>query len=1028
MTSFQKINNLFGCLIFLISLFVYGSTIESSTSLWDCGEFISGAYKLQVVHPPGAPLFLMIGRIFTLFAGSEAKVPVMVNLLSAVSTALAVMFLFWTITMLARKIIGVREEKNMTVDQIIAVIGAGAVGALACTFSDTMWFSAVEGEVYALSIFFIAIVLWGAMKWEANADKPHGNKWILFIAFMLGLSIGVHLLSLLVMPILALIYYFKKFKATPLGVVIALVMGLILIGIVQVGVIQILTGIATKVELMAVNSFGLPFNIGIALTYIVVFGLLIFGIYYATKVNHADIQLALLSMLFVLIGFSSYLMVPIRANAGTPINMNAPKDAFSLLSYLNREQYGDRPLLKGPLFDAKPVDTKVTGVDYFPNKETGKYEVKKEKLEYIYRNEDKVLFPRMYSTDGTHIQLYRNWVGFKGKPTFAHNIQYFFKYQIRYMWYRYFMWNFSGRQDDFQGTFSNQYINGNWLSGLPPVDNARIGSQQGLPAQIKNQKARNMYYMLPFLFGIIGLIFLFNKSQRWALIFFYLFLMTGIFLIVYFNSPPREPRERDYTSVGSFFTYCVFIGMGVIALYSWLKDKIPAMASATFATVLGMVAVPTVMAINNWDDHNRHDRRMARDFANNYLESCPPNAILFTQGDNDTYPLWYAQEVEGIRTDVRIANLSLLGVDWYIEHLQKASNDAAPIPFHSDFTIDKYRGNKRDIIQFFENKKVAKPGRYYPVDDIVEFMLSDNKNAKARSGRGDEVNYMPTKKFLLEVDTAAVLRANLIPESLKNRIVSEIKWENNKRNIIKYDLAIMAMLAALDWERPLCFANTVSPRYYKGLEKYLIQEGLIYKFVPVNFPSNSRGAVAVNDEVMYNNVMEKFKYGGLGEKEHFIDENTHRMMHVLRGVHLTLAEDLNRKGKKEESINVLERVKEQFTNENAPYYAPNNSVFNIYTSQWVDLYYRNNARELAKPILDLMIEDLADCMRFYDLNTTFAKHYKSERQTALGIIGRLDNIAKQYSDNDLKALLVENFPNVVKPNGEKANAPEIRFQ
>lgn len=1022
MKNYKYINNILGILVFLVSAFTYASTLESSTSLWDCGEFISGAYKLQVVHPPGAPLFLMIGRVFTLFAGDDVtKVAWMVNLFSGLSTAAAVMFIFWTITSLGRKVI-IGEDDNPSIDKIIAVMGGGIVGALAANFSDTLWFSAVEGEVYAFSLFFIAIALWGTMKWEAHADESTGNKWLLFIAYMLGLSLGVHLLSLLVIPIITLIYYFKKYPFSIKGTFFALIAGFVILGILQIGIIQILTGIASKIEYFSVNSLGLPFNFGIALTYILVFVGLGFLVYYSHKIKHADLQIAAVSLLLVMIGFSTYLIVPIRANANPPINMNAPKDAFSLMSYLNREQYGDRPLLYGPQFTAKPVDTKVKGYDYFPNKETGKYELRREKLEYVYNDADKIFFPRMFSSDQDHVELYKGWANFSGEPTFADNISYFINYQIGYMWWRYFMWNFAGRQDDFQGTLGTKYFNGNWLSGIPFLDDARLGNQEGIPQQFKDQKARNYYYLLPFIFGLIGLLFLYQENRKWAMIFVYLFFITGILLIVYNNSPPREPRERDYTLVGSFITYCIFIGMGVLALYTWTKKVMPATVSAILVSILGILAVPTVMARANWDDHDRSERSMATAFARNYLESCPPNAILFTQGDNDTYPLWYAQEVEGIRTDVRVTNLSLLGVDWYIDQLFNAANDAKPVPFHKDFTSDKIWGSERDMLQYFSNKQVADPDKYYPLSDIMSFLLSDSKNAKARSSRGEEVNYLPTKNFTIPINVEEVKATIDLPENLKQLIVPEIRFQYNKNNVIKYDLAVLAMLAGVDWSRPICFANTCSPSYYQGIDKYLVQEGLVYRFVPIEFPRNQRGSYEVNESTMFTNIMEKFTYGGLEKQEIFVDENSQRMMHVLRGSHVVLADKLNRAGEKEKSIQVLEKIKESFLYENCPYYSVHNGMFNLYTLQWIDLYYRNDVQDKVQDILALFLKDIEDSWRFFNLQTSYAQYFGSEKQTASDIISRLEMMSKVYKDDALLKTLQEKFPTVV--SSKEANLTE----
>jgi len=1124
--NYKAINNIAGWIVFAIASFTYMSTVETSASLWDCGEFISAAYKLQVVHPPGAPLFLMMGRMFSLFASSPEQVPLMLNYFSAISTAFAVLFLFWIITALARKLL-IRDGEEPDSGQLIAIIGAGLVGALACTFSETMWFSAVEGEVYALSTFFIAIVLWAVMKWEAHAMEDTGDHWLLFIAFMLGLSIGVHLLSLLVVPITVLVYYFKKFKPTPIGTVAALIMGFVILNIIQIGVISLMTGRAANNELMFVNDLGLPFNTGIGIYYLFVFafilsvvylsrrsrvnivhllaplvflcmmlasnlgiGLIVaavgialfFALKYAFNIKddlksllmaftgilpgfiiwnvienksttmrgsigdsrlnkgvRKNFELIGLGLLFVMIGFSSYVMIPIRSEANTPINMNAPKDPFSLLSYLNREQYGDRPLLYGPQHDARPVERKEVGKRYYKNVETGEYEVKGKKVELVYKGEDKVFFPRMYSSDGAHVAMYKAWVGDDyRKPSFANNMTYYFRYQLGYMYWRYFMWNFAGRQDDFQGTVSNKNYHGNWLTGISFIDNFRLGPQTDLPEAIRDHKARNKYYMLPLLFGLLGIVFLLRRNQKWALIFLFLFVLTGIMLNVYFNSPPREPRERDYTLVGSFYTYCVFIGLGVLFLYDLLKRFVSTQISATAATLIGLLAVPFIMGANGWDDHNRKHRRMARDFAINFLESCPPNAILFTQGDNDTYPLWYAQEVENVRPDVRVTNLSLIGVDWYIDFLQRAANENGPVPFHEGFTSEAYRGDQRNQV-FYQAKLDG--SKFYDVNDIMEFVLSEREDRKVSISSGVKANYFPTNKVKIKVDRAAIEANNVVPDKYKDRIVDEIKWKlpmggkKNPNYMIKNDLAMLAVIAAADWSRPICIANTVSPSSYAGLGKYMIQEGMMYRLIPVEFPENRAGTslMALNADAMYDRIMNKYQYGGLGEREHFIDENTHRMMHGLRNVHIALARKLNAEGKKEKSIEVLERVKEKFPDMNAKYYSPYNNYYNPYTVEWVELYYKNGRPELADPIIERMLEQMADNWRFYNLDNRFAANFRGTQQNpghleyAASNIYRLRNVATTFSDEELYQQLADLFPEIVTPKPKQVE-PVQKFE
>ena len=1013
MKQFKILDIALGWVVFFIAMFVYASTAESAGSLWDCGEFISGCLKLQVVHPPGAPLFLMLGRLFSLLTPDGAKDAYFMNLISAFSTAGVVMFAFWITTGLAKRLI-VKANEEIPLDKTIAILGAGLVAALACTFMDTLWFSAVEGEVYALSTFFMFVVLWGIMKWESCADESQANRWLVFISYMIGVSIGVHLLSLLVIPVAVLIYYLKKFKPTLIGTIISLVVGFVVLAIIQVGIIQMLTKIAGGFEHLFVNSFGLPFNSGVIFFYLLFIGGLGALIWYANKIKNADLQLVGLCMFVITIGFSSYAMVPIRAAANTPINMNDPQDAFSMLSYLNREQYGSRPLLWGPQFDKSPYDySKPTGYDYFKNYETGKYEIKKEKKDLVYKPEDKSFFPRMWSSEENHQRLYKSWTG-SSKSDGGTNWTYFFKYQLGYMYFRYFFWNFAGRQDSNQGTYDNASKNGNWLSGIGLIDNMRLGSQDNLPNAITREEGRNKYFLLPFLFGIIGLWYLINKNPQWALVNILLFGMTGVLLIVYSNQPPIEPRERDYVLVGSFVIFCIWIGMGVLGIYEFLKEKkVPGTIAALGVTILGLIAVPTVMANQGWDDHNRSGRFMARDFAKDFLESCPKNAILFTQGDNDTYPLWYAQEVEGIRPDVRVTNLSLLGVDWYIQRLQKAANTSGPLPFVKDFTVDKYRGDKRDFTQFMENQAVVNPNEYLDIQKVISFILSDKPEFMAKNQRGDMVNYLPTTKFKLKVNKADAIKYCGLPDSLNNRIVDEIVWDLGKTSIIKFDLAVLALVAGNDWSRPICFANTVEPGYYNGLDKFLIQKGMCYQFVPVAFPQNQRGYTVMDLDSCYNNIMNKFEYGGLDKQKMFVDENSNRLLVNVKSLHLRLADELSRNGQKEKSVKVLERMREKFTNENVPYYGISPVYYNYYSVSWIDLYFRNGKSDLAAKIYNPYIDDLSDAMRFFSLNNSFSREYGEEMKSGQEDVQRLTQMAVQYKDQKLLDLLKKKFPGMI---------------
>ncbi|MCO5247386.1 MAG: DUF2723 domain-containing protein [Chitinophagales bacterium] len=1026
--KYNWINNINAWIVFFIAFATYAATAESSASLWDCGEFISGAYKLQVVHPPGAPLFLMLNRVLSLLASNPSQVAYVINIVSGLSTAFAILFLYWIISSIAKRLL-TQEDKTLTWGKIIAIQGSAWVGALACTFSDTIWFSAVEGEVYALSTFFISILLWTVVKWE-NAEDKYANRWLVLAAYLIGLSIGVHLMGLLVIPVGVLLYYFKKYKPTIMGFVIAFFTGFVMLGIVQFGVIQILTSIASKVELFMVNSLGLPYFTGIGLTYGIVFLILIAGMIVAQKYKHVNLQLIFVSLFMIIVGFSSYLMVPIRAAAQTPINMNDPQDIFSLMSYLNREQYGERPLVRGPLYTANPYKIENAGSIYFKDTANGDYGIKGTKSKALYREEDKMLFPRMAPTnDGeSAANMYQYWANFNGQPTFADNMAYFFNYQVGYMYWRYFMWNFAGRQDDYQGTFENQKINGDWLSGISFIDDARLGSQKDLPKQLLNQKARNTYYLLPLLFGLFGLLFMIRKNKEYAIAYGLLFLTTGLFLTIYFNSPPREPRERDYVLVGSFYTFCIWIGLAIAAAYDKLKDKkLPQAPLALALSILGLVLVPLIMAKENYNDHDRSGRTMARDFATNYLESCPPNAILFTAGDNDTYPLWYAQEVDGIRPDVRVMNTSLAQIDWYLAHMQRKENESDALPFYSSFTPEKYLGDERQYNPIYEESGVVRKGEYLDVDKVINFVMSDNPRAKITSQSGNTFNYIPTKLLKLGVNKEAAIKADIIPEGMEDFVTDTIKWTLPGNALMKDELAILALVAGEDWSRPICFANTVPSSKYLGLDKYMVQEGLIYRFVPIRFDDNERGNFYVNDKKFLDIVQNKFRYGNIDKHEMFMDENSARIMNLLKLTHLKLAEDLSFKGKTEESFSVLEQVYDKFKYNNAPYYSPYNNFFNFYNLRWIELYYRVGHSKDAEKVYSKFVDDLADCMRFYQQPNLFARKFQTDYESAKQFVASLEEIAKTYNDATLQKLLSEKFPLMVANTNAQSNEDSLNI-
>ncbi len=757
MKKYNLINNIAGWSVFAVAALTYLLTIEPTASFWDCGEFITSAFKLEVGHPPGAPFFMILGRFFTLFAfGNLELVAKMVNILSAAASAFTILFLFWSITHIAKRIISKTNE--LTSGQLITVISSGIIGALVYTFSDTFWFSAVEGEVYATSSFFTAIVFWAILKWESEADQKYSNRWLILIAYLMGLSIGVHLLNLLAIPAIVYIYYFKKYETSKKGIIYAALVSIALLIIIMYGIVQGLFVIGSQFELLFVNEFGLPFFSGLFFYFLALFAGIAYGIYYTYK--HKKILWNTIFTMFavILIGYSSFALILIRSQADTPMNQNKPDNVFELLGYLNREQYGDRPLLYGNHFNSEldqnnPYEE--TKNIYFPKTENnGKdyYKVVDKKIRRNYKGEDQTIFPRMYSEgDGRdHIKGYINWLNktegdfyfaktnpetnepirnrygeiqydqnrMKRLPSFGENLSYFFKYQMNFMYFRYFMWNFAGRQNDIQG--HGNVKDGNWISGIKFIDEMRIGNQDQLTDELKNNKARNVYYFLPLLMGILGMIYMYKQGKKgiqyfWVVMLFFFF--TGIAIVLYLNQPPFQPRERDYAYAGSFYVFTMFIGFGVAFIYNLLKRFAPEKTAAILAGIL-TIGIPVLMAQQNWDDHNRSNRYTAADYARNYLESCDENAIIFTNGDNDTFPLWYIQEVEGYRTDVRVINLSYFNTEWYIDQMTKRAYKSAPIKF--TLTKDQYDRGKRDVLYTIENPGLYLSERYESNKELFE--------------------------------------------------------------------------------------------------------------------------------------------------------------------------------------------------------------------------------------------------------------------------------------------------------------------
>jgi hypothetical protein len=886
--NYRRLNTITGWVIFVVSSVVYLLTMEPTVSFWDCGEFILSAFKLQVGHPPGAPLFLMLGRIATLFAGGNtAKVAVAVNAFSALESGFAIMFLFWTITHLVRKVFARGGEVEKA--QIPAILGSGIIGALAYTFSDTFWFSAVEGELYAFSSLITGLVFWAMLKWEDEADEPWSGRWIVLIAYIMGLGLGVHRLNLLIIPVCVLVFYFRKYEFTPKSFIKAILVALVLVGLMVFVLMPGAPKVAGWFELLFVNVIGLPYNSGLLFFVVLLTALLILGIRLSLRKGKVILNYILTSLTVIMIGYSSYAMIMIRSSARPPMNQNNPSDIFSLAYYINMEQYGSAPKIYGNYYTAPVIDVKKTLAGY--NKVNGRYEPYY-RPDYVYDKEFMTIFPRMYDSDPDYEKSYKYWGKITGRkysvgsgsdkqvivcPKFSENLRYFFRYQTGYMYFRYFMWNFVGRQNDCQG--NGNPIHGNWISGIKFIDEARLGSQANLPSDLKNNNGRNTYYFLPLLLGIAGMVWQYKKDRNgfWQVLVF--FIMTGLAIIFYLNQHPDQPRERDYAYAGSFYAFTAWIGMGFMLIYENLRKIISHKVAAPLVFIVLLLAVPVLMAFQNWDDHDRSGRYTARDIGANYIRTCAPNAILFTYGDNDSFPVWYAQDVENIRTDVRVANLSYFQAGWYIDMMRRKAYKSDPMPL--SLPSIKYIEGVRD--QMPVTNRVDKP---VELGQIVQFASQDENQYKIdASGRGDYLNYIPSDKFTIDVDSQKVIANGTVKDYYRSRIASPMVWTYTGSDAFKGDLAMMDLLSTNKWERPVYISTTVPSSQYKGLEKYFVQEGIAYRIVPVKTDKPEEGEFGMIDPyVMYDNMMNKYTWGNAADPKVYLDENNKRMLSNFRRI------------------------------------------------------------------------------------------------------------------------------------------------
>jgi Protein of unknown function (DUF2723) len=931
--NYRKINNIFGWVTGAIASIVYLKTMEPTVSFWDCGEFLSCAYKLEVGHSPGAPFFMLLQRVFSLFSGGGAATAqasvstlgtvgaaTMINALSAIMSGLAILFLFWTITHFGKKLV-VTNNEEPDMNQTLLIMGAGLIGALACTLTDTFWFSAVEAEVYATSSFFTAVTFWAILKWEHVADNKYADRWIVLIAYLIGISVCVHLLNLLTIPAIAMVYYYRRYETTLKGSIIAFVMGCVVLAFVQFGVIQYIPRIASFFDMTFTNSFGASFDTGALVFLVGLSALLVFLLLFAKKRNLHLLHTGVLCIIFIIIGYSSYFTAIVRSRADVPIDMTNPDNPMSFLDYVNREQFGQQPLLFGPYYTSNWTGLDTSGKIYAQSKVNGKdvYEVVGKKITPIYgrdqNGEDQShFFPRIYdNNEANHINFYKQFLGLgdNDQPTGADNMKYFIGYQMDWMWWRFFMWNFAGRQNDVEGQGDPK--NGNWISGINFVDNWRgIGDTDKMGSGFSDNGAHNKLYFLPLILGILGLVFQFNRNKKDGIVVLTLFFFTGAAIGIYLNMPPVQPRERDYAFAGCTYTFTIWIGLGVLMVHQWLKSAMKGMAPVVLSIVLCFVAVPLLMANVEWNDHDRSHKTLARAVAHNTLSCCAPNAVLFTFGDNQTYPLWYIQEIEGFRKDVRVINTSLLGIDWYVDQLNYRINDADAVPMI--WTRKDYIGDRHNYLSYSKNPQIPED-KYFNLADICKFIISDDPANKA-SGRGEAMNYLPTKNFFApSLSKEELISRGMVSAADSARINTEMKWSYPKNMPYKSDLAILNIIAAVandGWKRPLYFDAGLRSGDYGGTGDYLHMEGLVYRLMPFKFNDvikvNQQVLGTINTEKSYDLFVNKFLWGGADRNDVYFDEPNRHEFVTYRMDASFVANQLSAEGKNKKAEEVLDKV------------------------------------------------------------------------------------------------------------------------
>ncbi|SFS46504.1 glycosyltransferase family 117 protein [Lutibacter maritimus] len=1015
--NFTKWNNSIGWFTFSIALLTYALTLEPTVSYWDCGEYISTAVKLEVGHPPGAPLFQMLGAFFAMFSTDVTEIAKMVNFMSALASAFTILFMFWTITGLAKKMISNTNELSSATS--IAILGSGMVGALTYTFSDSFWFSAVEGEVYAMSSFLMALLFWLGLRWEAEMDKPQGNKWLLLISFVVGLSFGVHILSLLVIPSIVFLYIFKKYKIINYKqFIIANIVSILVLFFVFKLLFPYTLKYFSALELFFVNSIGLPFNSGSIIASIIVVVLFYVGINYTHKKQLVGANTLILSVLFIMIGFSSWMMLPIRANANTTINENNPSSARELLAYYDREQYGDANVFYDTyyslVYDRQADPSNPTRDDkpkYEKDEKLGKYVIVNNYKDALpnWSSKHKGFIPRMVSTDGSVIKNYKAIAGIpqssKRRPTFLENIKFMVDFQFGYMYGRYFMWNFVGRQNDEQGQLDLQ--NGNWLSGIKFIDEWRLGPQTNLPSDVKNNKGRNTYYFLPFILGLIGLFFQLKKDKNnfYTLLLFFAF--TGLAIIFYTNPKPFEPRERDYAVVGSFYIFAIWVGFGVLALYEYLKKYANKNTIAIAVSVISLLAVPAIMASENWDDHDRSNRYTSHLNAKAYLDSCDENAILFTIGDNDTFPLWYMQEVENYRTDIKLINTSLFQTDWYIDQMKRKTYKADPIP--SQLTHDKYKWGTLDVAYYFEEIFPQLKDSTVTIDYFMKWIESDQKITEYDLDEdGIPEKVLPTNKIRIPVNKETVLKNGIVAPEDAHLIVPYIDIQF-KGALSKNRILMLDILANNNWEKPIYFTGGAqADEEYIWLKDYLQLDGMTYKLVPILTPDDGNffEMGRINTDIMYENV-KNWDWRNITDDNIYLDPETRKNSVTYRNNMERLAKALILENKLEKAEEIADISLEKMPVNKFGHYSMLISYLDIYYA----LNKKEKARKLASELKTVLQENLTYYSQ-YDENNIEDVFNDIER--SLLMYDQIVKTAIQFDDEDYATSLRDEYVTYLK--------------